>query len=97
MPTPKESSFRPVRNNFNGDLDKSLSPDAVYQNTIRYAEQAGIHFRGLSPHALRATAATTALEKGADIAKVQDWRTCQRLNHQALRQAPEPSRGESDV
>ena len=65
--------FRPVRNNFNGDLDKPLSPDAVYQNTIRHAEQAGIHFRGLSPHALRATAATTALEKGADIAKVQDW------------------------
>ena len=65
--------FRPVRNNFNGDLDKPLSTDAVYKNTIRYAEQAGIHFRGLSPHALRATAATTALEKGADIAKVQDW------------------------
>ncbi len=56
-----------------GDLDKPLSPDAVYQHTIRYAKQAGIHFRGLSPHALRATAATTALEKGADIAKVQDW------------------------
>ena len=31
------------------------------------------NFEGLSPHALRATAATTALEKGADIAKVQDW------------------------
>ena len=55
------------------DLHKPLSPDAVYQNTIRYAKQAGIPFRGLSPHALRATAATTALEKGADIAKVQDW------------------------
>ena len=35
--------------------------------------QARIYFEGLSPHALRATAATTALEKGADIAKVQDW------------------------
>jgi integrase/recombinase XerD len=51
-----------------------LSPDAVYQNVvIHYARQARIHFEGLSPHALRATAATTALDNGADIAKVQDW------------------------
>jgi len=66
--------FRPVKNNKTGNLDKSLSPDAVYQNiVIPYAKQARIHFDGLSPHALRATAATTALEKGADIARVQDW------------------------
>ena len=66
--------LRPVRNNYNHDLDKPLSPDAVYQNiVIRYAQLAGIHFQGLSPHALRATAATTALDKGADIARVQDW------------------------
>ena len=71
---PDTPLFRPVKNNTGGgDLDKPISPDAVYQNTIRYAQQAGIHFRGLSPHALRATAATTALENGADIAKVQDW------------------------
>jgi len=66
--------FRPVKNNKTGNLDKSLSPDAIYQNiVIPYAKQARIHFDGLSPHALRATAATTALEKGADIARVQDW------------------------
>jgi site-specific recombinase XerD len=28
---------------------------------------------GFSTHALRATAATTALENGADIARVQEW------------------------
>jgi site-specific recombinase XerD len=28
---------------------------------------------GFGPHALRATAATNALEHNADIAKVQDW------------------------
>jgi integrase/recombinase XerD len=66
--------FRPLRNNSTGDLEKSISPDAVYQHVVlRYAKDAGIHFDGLSPHALRATAATTALEKGSDIAKVQDW------------------------
>ena len=66
--------FRPVKNNTTGDLDKAISPDAVYQRIVlRYAKEAGIHFDGLSPHALRATAATTALDKGADIAKVQDW------------------------
>jgi site-specific recombinase XerD len=66
--------FRPIKNNTTGTLDKPLSPDAVYKNiVIPYAREARIYFEGLSPHALRATAATTALEKGADIAKVQDW------------------------
>ena len=66
--------FRPLKNNSTGDLGKSISPDAVYRLiVIHYARKAGIHFDGLSPHALRATAATTALEKGSDIAKVQDW------------------------
>ena len=66
--------FRPLKNNSTGDLDKAISPDAVYQRIVlRYAKEAGIHFDGLSPHALRATAATTALEKGADLAKVQVW------------------------
>ena len=67
--------LRPVKNNTtNEGLDKSLSPNAVYQYiVIRYAEKAGIQFEGLCPHALRTTAATTALDNGADIAKVQDW------------------------
>ena len=67
--------FRPVKNNAtNKGLDKSLSPEAIYTDiVIRYAKKAGIHFEGLSPHALRTTAATTALDNGADIAKVQDW------------------------
>jgi integrase len=32
-----------------------------------------LHFPGFSPHALRATAATNALDHGADIARVQEW------------------------
>ncbi len=39
----------------------------------RYATRAGLPRAAVRPHALRATAATNALEHGADIAKVQDW------------------------
>ena len=46
--------FRPVRSNYCQDLDKPLSPTAVYQNVvIRYAQLAGIHFQVLCPQALR--------------------------------------------
>lgn len=66
--------FRPIKNNRTGELNKPLSADAVYHNIVaHYAQKAGIQFSGLSPHALRATAATNALDHGADIAKVQEW------------------------
>lgn len=39
----------------------------------RYAQEAGLPVNACRPHSLRATAATNALEHGADIAKVQDW------------------------
>ena len=39
----------------------------------RYAACAGIPLGAVRPHSLRATAATNALDHGADIAKVQDW------------------------
>ena len=32
-----------------------------------------IPFEGFSPHALRTTTATNALDHGADIARVQEW------------------------
>lgn len=42
---------------------------------MKYGKQVGIteSVRGFCVHSLRATAATNALENGADIAKVQDW------------------------
>ncbi|HRF13581.1 MAG TPA: tyrosine-type recombinase/integrase [Candidatus Accumulibacter phosphatis] len=64
--------FRPVRNNCTGVLDKALTPDGVY----RTESCAGIRRRWVSRlarHALRATAATNALDHQADIAKVQEW------------------------
>ena len=38
-----------------------------------YAKQVGISVARFGPHAARATAATNALDAGADIAKVQEW------------------------
>jgi len=40
---------------------------------LEYGKKAGIAIDGLCLHALRATAATNALEHQADIAYVQDW------------------------
>lgn len=63
--------FRPTRVN-----EKSpLTPDNLYKRIVRYGEQTGIStdVDGLSPHAMRATAATNALDNDADIAMVQEW------------------------
>jgi len=66
--------FRPVKNNRTGTLEKALHPESIYQSIVRhYAKLAGIDAAGVGVHSLRATAATTALLHGADIAKVQTW------------------------
>ena len=66
--------FRPVRNNTTGKLDGALTADGVLRSVVcHYAAAAGISVAGFGPHALRATAATNALDHEADIAKVQEW------------------------
>lgn len=66
--------FRPIRNNRTGNMEKALSTDAVWRMVREYALKAGIPLSDrLAPHALRATAATNALENEADIAKVQQF------------------------
>ena len=71
--------FRPVRNPL-GNLDKPLTGTAIYSNILKhYAQAAHIPLDAIRPHVLRATAATNALEHGADIAKVQEW-----LGHQNI-------------
>ena len=74
--------FRPVRNNYTaggwkvGELRKPLHPQSIYRDVVkRYAQQVGITVdtHGFCVHSLRATAATNALERGSDIAKVQEW------------------------
>jgi integrase/recombinase XerD len=62
--------FRPVRNNRTGRLDQALTPDGVYKLVRRYSRELGFE---IGVHALRATAATNALDNRADIAKVQEW------------------------
>ena len=52
----------------------ALTPGSVYADVVvRYMTQVGIAGDNMGPHALRATAATSALEHQADIAKVQEW------------------------
>ena len=62
--------FRPVRNNRTGRLNGPITPDGVYKFVRRYALGLGLK---IGAHALRATAATNALDHDADIARVQEW------------------------
>ena len=66
--------FRSVRGPKAGQAASALTPGGVYSEVVvRYMQQVGITGENMGPHALRATAATSALEHNADIAKVQEW------------------------
>jgi site-specific recombinase XerD len=66
--------FRPVRNNRTKKLDEAMTTEGVYKLVRSYARRIGIGEKdGIGVHALRATAATNALDHEADIAKVQEW------------------------
>ena len=71
---PETPLFRPVRNNTSKTLIKHLSSDAIYKIVRFYALKAGIlaEILNIGAHAMRATAATNALEHAADITKVQE-------------------------
>jgi integrase/recombinase XerD len=62
--------FRPIRNNRTGTLHTAITADMVYKLVRSYS--AALEFK-IGAHALRATAATNALDYQADIAKVQEW------------------------
>ena len=62
--------FRPVRNNRTGRLERAITADGVYKLVRAYSAALGFE---IGAHALRATAATNALDHQADIAKVQEW------------------------
>lgn len=64
--------FRPVKSR-TGNLEDAITGDGIYKLLKRYGAIAGIKLDGLCLHALRATAATNALENAADIAFVQSW------------------------
>jgi integrase len=65
----RRSLYRPVRNNTTGRLDKAITPDGIYKLVRAYSAALGFE---IGAHALRATAATNALDHQADIAKVQN-------------------------
>lgn len=65
--------FRPMRSRC-GKMNQPLTAGALYICVAKhYARAAGISDCEFRVHSLRATAATNALEHGADIAKVQAW------------------------
>ena len=51
-------------------LEGAITADGVYRLVRRYSGELGFL---IGAHALRATAATNALDHQADIAKVQEW------------------------
>lgn len=61
--------FRPLRNS-RGGREKAITPDGIYKLVRKYSAALGFE---IGAHALRATAATNALDHEADIAKVQEW------------------------
>lgn len=65
--------FRRVRAPKAGMVATALTPGGIYSEVVRYMSQVGISGDNIGPHVLRATAATSALEHQADIAKVQEW------------------------
>ena len=75
-PGPRRAAVPPVKNTTTTTLAKPLHPASVYRDVVRHdARAAGLldAVPGLCAHSLRATAATTALEHKADIAKAQVW------------------------
>jgi integrase len=66
----KGALFRPISNNRTGSLDDSIAPHGVYKLVRRYALALGLK---IGAHALRAAAATNALGRDAESAKVQEW------------------------
>lgn len=62
--------FRSIRGKTTGD---AVTANGIYTVVARWAQAVGIQVDGLGVHGLRATAATSALEHDADIAKVQVW------------------------
>jgi integrase/recombinase XerD len=62
--------FRSVSNNRADKAERAITADGIYKLVRAYSAQLGFQ---IGAHALRATAATNALDHQADIAKVQEW------------------------
>lgn len=66
--------FQSVSHHHIQNSNSGMTPGAIYSEVVKkYLIPLGLVGDNLGPHALRATAATCALENQADIAKVQEW------------------------
>jgi integrase/recombinase XerD len=66
--------FQSVSHHHNRNPNGGMTPGGVYSEVVKkYMLPLGLCGDNMGPHALRATAATCALENQADIAKVQEW------------------------
>jgi len=64
--------FVPTRNNRTGKLAKSLDASMIWRVVRRYVKTAGIKKR-ISPHSLRHTAITLAMDSGATLRQAQTF------------------------
>ena len=64
------SLFRPLHHSRADGSAAAITPDGIYKIVRRLSAALGFE---IGAHALRATAATNALDHQADIAKVQEW------------------------
>ncbi len=74
--------FRAMAGKGGPAADRALHPSSVYSGVVRlHAERSGLaaEVGGISAHALRATAAATALGRGAPPGAVRDW-----LGHESV-------------
>jgi integrase/recombinase XerD len=78
--------FRPVKNNTTRRLEGQITADGVYKLVRAYSALLGFE---IGADALRATAATNALDHEADIAKVQEWLWPREHRHHAHLRSPE--------
>ena len=66
--------FRPLKNNRSSEgTGAALTPESVAKIVRKYCQLAEVKTDDVTAHSLRATAATSALSAGCDIAIVQEW------------------------
>ena len=68
--SPETPLFSPLWNNRTKELHRPLSTDEIWRIVKKYAKRAGIQ-KPISPHSLRHTAITLALDAGASYRQVQ--------------------------
>jgi integrase len=68
----KDPLFRPLKGKHSKESKHGLCPDALWRIVLKWGEKVQIKRTSFTTHSLRSTAATKALENGADLRRVQD-------------------------